>query len=139
MNDTHRSIATEGHSSNLLGIPTGLLASVSFNDYPIPLSLLGVRKAHADLFDELSQCKNLDQARQTFHRYKDTLFELSNRRNGERRFHASYLHLLKDWGLDSSSPAGAVLKAGWRAALICSPHFTRHPSAASIRRNGWLM
>ena len=89
MNDTHRSIATEGHSSNLLGIPTGLLASVSFNDYPIPLSLRGVRKVHADLFDELSQCKNLDQARQTFHRYKDTLFELSNRRNGERRFIAS--------------------------------------------------
>jgi NAD+---dinitrogen-reductase ADP-D-ribosyltransferase len=112
MSDANRSIATEGHSSNLVGVPTGLLASVSFNDFPIPLSIRGVREAHADLFDELSQCTSLERARPVFRNYMDTLFELNLRREGARRYHSSYLRLLKDWGFNSNSPAAAVLK-GW--------------------------
>jgi len=127
MTDENRSIATAGHSSNLVGVPTGLLASISFNDYPIPLSLRGVREAHADLFDELSQCGGLDKARQIFHRYMDTLFELSNRRNGTRCFHASYLQLLKDWGLDSNNPAGAVLKSWVESRFGLFPTFHKAP------------
>jgi len=127
MNDANRSIATEGHSSNLLGVPTGLLASVSFHDFPIPLSIRGVREAHADLFDELSQCDNLDKARQRFRNYMDTLFELSVKRNGARRFHSSYLLLLKDWGVDSNSQAGAVLKGWVESRFGLFPTFHRTP------------
>lgn len=112
MNDTNRSIATEGHSSNLVGVPTGLLQSASFNEFPIPLSIRGVREAHADLFDELSLCCSLEKAQQIFSTYMDTLFSLSVKRDGTRRFHSSYLRLLQDWGFNSNSPAGAVLK-GW--------------------------
>lgn len=112
MTDSHLSIATGAHSSNLVGVPTGLLASASFNQFPIALSIRGVREAHADLFDELSLCGSLDKARQIFQRYMDTLFDLRAPRTGARRFRASYLRLLKDWGFDSNSPAGAVLK-GW--------------------------
>lgn len=127
MNDANRSIATEGHSSNLLGVPTGLLASVSFNDYPIPLSIRGVREAHADLFDELSQCGGLEKARQIFRNHMDTLFELNVRRNGARRFHSSYLHLLKDWGADSNSQAGAVLKGWVESRFGLFPTFHKTP------------
>lgn len=127
MNDTHRSIATEGHSSNLLGVPTGLLQSVSFNDSPIPLSLRGVREAHAGLFDELSQCTTLDKVRQIFSFYMDTLFGLSAERSGARRFHASYLRLLKDWGFDSNSPAGAVLKGWVESRFGIFPTFHKAP------------
>lgn len=127
MTDTNRSIATEGHSSNLLGVPTGLLASVSFHDFPIPLSIRGVREAHADLFDELSHCKTLDKARLVFSRYMYTLFEPSAKRDGARRFHASYLQLLKDWGLDSNSPAGAVLKGWVESRFGLFPTFHKTP------------
>lgn len=127
MNEASRSIATEGHSSNLLGMPTGLLASVSFNDYPLPLSIRGVREAHADLFDELSQCGSLVNARQIFSRYMDTLFLLDSKREGARRFYASYLQLLKDWGMDSNSPAGAVLKGWVESRFGLFPTFHKTP------------
>ena len=46
--------STVGHSTNLLGIPTGLLASTAFNDYPLPLHISGVletnpARMHIDL------------------------------------------------------------------------------------------
>ena len=117
MSETHRSIATEGNSSNLLGVPTGLLSSASFNEFPIALSIRGVREGHAVLFKELGQCKRLEEARLIFSQYMDRLFELSTARNSARWFdtrhyHASYLNLLRDWGLDSNSAAGGVMK-GW--------------------------
>ncbi len=127
MNTENRSIATEAQSSNLTGIPTGLLASLSFNDFPIPLSIRGVREAHADLFDELSQCGNLNKARSIFSRYMDRLFELSAQRKGARRFHASYLHLLKDWGVDCNGEAGAVLKGWVESRFGLFPTFHKTP------------
>ena len=37
-------IASSGHSTNLVGVPTGLLASVAFNEFPIPLHISGTRE-----------------------------------------------------------------------------------------------
>jgi NAD+--dinitrogen-reductase ADP-D-ribosyltransferase len=127
MTDAHLSIATGANSGNLVGVPTGLLASASFNQFPIALSIRGVREAHADLFDELSLCTSLDRARQIFSIYMDTLFELSASRVGARRFRASYLRLLKDWGFDSNSPAGAVLKGWVESRFGLFPTFHRAP------------
>lgn len=42
------------HSARLSGVPIGLLASVAFNDYPLPLHIRGVRESHARLFDLLT-------------------------------------------------------------------------------------
>ena len=127
MNDENRSIATVGQSSNLLGIPTGLLSSVSFNDFPIPLSIRGVREAHADLFDELSHCKNISKARDVFASHMDRLFALDARKKGTRRFHASYLQLLKDWGVDSNGQAGAVMKGWVESRFGLFPTFHKAP------------
>lgn len=127
MTDANLSIATGAHSGNLVGVPTGLLASASFNQFPIALSIRGVREAHADLFDELSLCASLDKARQIFHRYMDTLFGLSAQHKGARRFRASYLRLLKDWGFDSNSPAGAVLKGWVESRFGLFPTFHKAP------------
>ncbi len=112
MNEEDKSIATTGHSSNLTGVPGGLLSSASFSEFPISLSIRGVREAHADLFDELNHCRTLDKARTAFVRHMDVLFALGPEKKRTRRFHASYLQLLKDWRVDSNGLAGAVMK-GW--------------------------
>lgn len=125
MNEENRSIATEGYSSNLLGIPSELVASVSFNDFPIPLSIRGVREAHANLFDELSHCKNISSACHVFANHMDMLFSLNDRGTG--RFHANYLQLLRDWGLDSNGLAGAVLKGWVESRFGLFPTFHRTP------------
>jgi hypothetical protein len=37
-----------GNSTNLVAVPAGLIASTAFNDYPVPLSIRGVREtSHA--------------------------------------------------------------------------------------------
>lgn len=107
-------IATRGHSTNLVGVPTGLLASASFNDFPIPLSISGTRESHRSLFERLASLNDTAEATRVFQDYMALVFGLDyeQERDGRRRFRASYLRLLKDWGFDSNSPAAAVMK-GW--------------------------
>ena len=127
MNEEDITIATTGHSSNLTGVPGGLLASASFSDFPIPLSIRGVREAHADLFDELSHCRNFDKARTAYSRYMEALFALEAKKNRRSRYHASYLRLLKDWRVDSNGPAGAVMKGWVESRFGLFPTFHKTP------------
>jgi Dinitrogenase reductase ADP-ribosyltransferase (DRAT). len=109
--------AQRGHSSNLVGMPTGLLASAAFNDDPLPLHIRGVHESHARLFGLLGTAKSHGEAAKVFQDYMDETFGLLQHNAGAaappvRRFRASYLRLLKGWGYDSNSREGAVLK-GW--------------------------
>lgn len=122
-----------GHSTNLVGVPTGLLASVSFNDYPVALSIAGVREMYASLFEMLGQAETPEEASEVFIGYMGVAFGLDPElregtdSKGHRRFRSSYLRLLKGWGYDTNSPEGAVLK-GWvesRFGLI--PNFHKQP------------
>ncbi len=107
-------IASSGHSTNLVGLPTGLLASASFNDYPISLRISGTRESHRSLFERLHKLSDPNEAGRIFQDYMALVFGLDHvpEKSERRRYRASYLRLLKDWGFDSNSPAGAVLK-GW--------------------------
>ncbi|MCX7175795.1 MAG: NAD(+)--dinitrogen-reductase ADP-D-ribosyltransferase [Proteobacteria bacterium] len=107
-----------GHSTTLVGIPAGLLASTDFNDFPLPLSISGTREANRSLFTRLDQTPSLESATGCFQDYMDVLFgfEPEQRKgtgsDGRRRFRSSYLRLLKGWGFDANSREAAVLK-GW--------------------------
>ena len=109
--------AQRGHSSNLVGVPTGLLASAAFNDYPLPLHIHGVHESHPQLFRLLAKADSHAEAAKIFQDYMDDNFGLQQQ-NPEadatpvRRFRASYLRLLKGWGFDANSREGAVIK-GW--------------------------
>ncbi len=109
--------ALRGHSANLVGVPTGLLASVAFNEDPLPLHIHGVRAGHARLFDLLATATTPAEAGKRFQDYMDESFDLRPRQTSAgdgtvRRFRASYLRLLKGWGFDANSREGAVIK-GW--------------------------
>ncbi len=130
-----------GHSTNLVGLPTGLIASCAFNDHPLPIHISGVREMHPGLFNQLKYCSELSQAAGIFQDYLAVAFDLDGRRSEPsrkgRRFRSSYLKLLAGWGMDSNSPQGAVLK-GWvesRFGLFPTFHkepLTRFPSPAWI-------
>ena len=107
-------IASRGQSTNLVGLPTGLLASASYNDFPVPLAISGTRESHRSLFERLGKLTDPHEAGHIFQDYMAVVFGLDHvpEKNERRRFRASYLRLLKDWGFDSNSPAGAVMK-GW--------------------------
>ena len=111
-----------GHSINLVGLPTELLASCEFNDHPVPLHISGVREMNKSLFEMLSQAPDLPDAGEAFACYMMAMFgidpEQRERRvdrgteGTRRRYRSSFLRLIKGWGYDSNGPEGAVLK-GW--------------------------
>ncbi len=128
--------AWRGHSTNLVGVPTGLLASRAFNDYPLRLHIAGVRETNPVLFEMLGKAKDAAQAAEAFEKYIHALFgndEAPVRlHNGHRRFHASYRQLLEGWGYDANGPAGAVLKGWVESRFGLPPVFHKGP----IRRVG---
>jgi NAD+--dinitrogen-reductase ADP-D-ribosyltransferase len=122
------------YSTNLVGLPAGLIASLDFNRHPQPLSIHGTREAHRGLFRLLDEADDLAAAADIFRHYMQIVFGRARPPDGacdaeQRRFHVSYLKLLQGWGFDANSPQGAVLK-GWvesRFGLI--PNFHRAPLA----------
>ena len=129
------------HSTNLVGIPTGLLASCAFNEHPLKLHIGGVRETNPALFAMLEDATSAEEAREAFRNYMCTVFGLDaeqRRGEGRRRFRASYLRLLAGWGFDANGPEGAVLK-GWvesRFGILPTFHkaaLGRYPSPAWMR------
>ena len=107
--------ALRGHSANLVGVPTGLLTSAAFNDFPLPLHIRGVHESHAALFSMLDAAASHAEAARAFQDYMDTTFRLGQSTatpDGARRYRSSYLRLINGWGYDASSREGAVMK-GW--------------------------
>jgi NAD+--dinitrogen-reductase ADP-D-ribosyltransferase len=127
--DPDTTIATRGHSTNLVGLPTGLLASASYNDFPVPLCIAGTREAHRSLFERLNGLSDANEAGRIFQDYTALVFGLDHvpEKNERRRYRASYLRLLKDWGFDSNSPAGAVLKGWVESRFGLFPTFHKAP------------
>ncbi|TVR99922.1 MAG: NAD(+)--dinitrogen-reductase ADP-D-ribosyltransferase [Rhodospirillales bacterium] len=108
-----------GHSTNLVGIPTDLLASAAFNDAAPVLHIAGAREAHHHLFTMLDAASDSARAAQLFEDYMAVVFGLhpeqrmAPRKPGERRrYRSSYLRLLRGWAFDSNGAEAAVLK-GW--------------------------
>lgn len=124
-----KSTALRGHSTNLVGVPTGLLASAAFNEFPIPLHISGTREAHRSLFERLNSVADAVEASRVFQDYMIVVFGLEHApEQGERRrYRASYLRLLKDWGFDANSPAGAVLKGWVESRFGLFPSFHKEP------------
>lgn len=132
------------YSTNLVGVPTPVLASAAFNDHPVPLHVAGARESHPGLFALLARCPDAAEARAVFAHYMTLAFGLQRTTPEERaatpgrRFRASYLKLLQGWGLDANGAAGAVLK-GWvesRFGLVPVFHrapLERFPSPAWMR------
>lgn len=69
---TQRSLV--GHSTNLVGVPTDLLASCAYNDHPVPLHVSGAREMNKNLFEMLAQAPDLPDAGIAFSSYMMAMF-----------------------------------------------------------------
>jgi len=125
-----------GHSTNLIGLPTGLLGSAEFNDLPRPLHISGVREMNRRLFQMLGQAEGRGEAAEAFSKYMTAMFGIDPEQRTlipepdggiPKPYRASFIRLLLGWGYDSNAPEGAVLK-GWvesRFGLV--PTFHKQP------------
>jgi len=120
-----------GHSTNLVGVPTGLIASTAFNAFPVPLHISCVRDANRSLFTMLGEAENAETAAGMFESYMATMFDLDDQDRdgrGPARFRASsYLRLLRGWGYEANSPEGAVLKGWVESRFGLFPTFHKAP------------
>ncbi len=124
-----------GHSANLVGMPMTFLASHHFNDEPRPLHIAGVREMNPALFEMLDQAEDLAESGDAFMKYMNAMFALDpEQRNsrldpasGRRRFHSSFLNLIKGWGFDSNGAEGAVLKGWVESRFGIFPTFHKEP------------
>lgn len=123
--------ADRGHSTNLVGVPTGLLASTAFNTYPVPLHIASVREQNRSLFRMLDEAEDALTAAGLFEAYMATMFDLDDQDRdgrGPARFRASsYLRLLRGWGYEANSPEGAVLKGWVESRFGLFPTFHKAP------------
>ena len=74
-----------GHSTNLVGRPSDLLASCEFNENPAPLCIWGVREMNRSLFDMLAQAGDLHDAGEAFYVLHDGDVRYRPRTAGESR------------------------------------------------------
>lgn len=134
------------HCTTLVGLPAALLASLAFNEHPLPLAIAGTREANHSLFARLEQMDTPEAAAACFQDTMDVLFgfEPEQRRgvdaDGHRRFRSSYLRLLKGWGFDANGREAAVLK-GWvesRFGLLPSFHKTRIAPSLPSSSRAWI-
>jgi len=131
------------YTTNLVGVPAPVLASLEFNAHPRPLHIAGTRATHPGLFALLARAGEAGEAREMFAHYMSLSFGLGKPAADagvaeQRRWKTSYLKLLQGWGLDANGAAGAVLK-GWvesRFGLVPAFHrlpLGRFPSPAWMR------
>lgn len=131
-------------TTNLVGVPAGVLGSAAFNAHPQPLHIGGARAGNRGLFSLLAHSQSAGDASAMFEHYMSLAFGLARPADDtpvhpeRRRWRSSYLKLLQGWGLDANGPAGAVLK-GWvesRFGLVPAYHgapLARFPSPAWVR------
>lgn len=130
-----------GHSTNLVGVPTGLLASPAYNDHPVPLHISGVREMNPSLFEMLGEAEDLADAAEAFYKYMIAVFGLEPEQREAssgvaRRYRSSFLRLLKGWGYDSNSREGAVLKGWVESRFGLFPTF--HKAPVRQRSEAWV-
>ncbi len=124
-----------GHSTNFVGVPTGLLASDAFNQSRRALCLAGVRETNHGLFAMLTHAQTADAAAGIFTAYMEVVFGLhpeqrgpaAGTEDGRRRYRSSYVRLLRGWSFDSNGAEAAVLKGWVESRFGLFPTFHKQP------------
>ncbi len=127
--------ARKGHSTNLTGVPTDLLASAAFNGAAPALHLAGVREANHAIFEMLKRAASPAEAAELFTGYMEVVFGLHPEQrgraaaegDGRRRYRSSYARLLRGWAFDSNAAEGAVLKGWVESRFGLFPTYHREP------------
>jgi NAD+--dinitrogen-reductase ADP-D-ribosyltransferase len=72
------------YSTNLVGLPVGLLGSTAFNAHPQPFAISGVRGTHRGLFRLLESAGDLTAASAVFRHFMEIVFGIAPPEPGTR-------------------------------------------------------
>ena len=107
------------------------LASLDYNTNPHRIELQGVRRENRKLFQRLNSIVDSDQRGCVFNEFMSVKFALHEweryQASARKSLRNNYLKFIRNWGIESNSPSGAVLKS-WVESRIGIPptfHYTR--------------
>jgi NAD+---dinitrogen-reductase ADP-D-ribosyltransferase len=107
------------------------LASADFNSDPRPIHILGVRRENRFLFDRLEATENSNRRGEIFNEYMSVKFHLHEweqyQTTARRCLRNNYIKFIRNWGCDSNSVSGAVLKSWVASRIGIEPSFHREP------------
>ena len=103
---------------NRCNLPAGILGSLAYQQYPVPLVLDGVQDFHRDLFRRLDCVAEHQKRAQCFVDYMTVRFCLEDleeagltlERRKKSRVNANYLRQVRGWSFDADGREGAILK-----------------------------
>ncbi|MGD0074352.1 MAG: NAD(+)--dinitrogen-reductase ADP-D-ribosyltransferase [Candidatus Binataceae bacterium] len=115
----HQNIAQDDSRSscslNRCNLSPWVICSEEFQANPLPVEIDGARTTDGWLFRRLAETPDAEERGRLFHDYVCVKFgldqKIENRSAEKAKSVYSFVHLLRAWGVDSNSQAGAVLKA----------------------------
>jgi NAD+--dinitrogen-reductase ADP-D-ribosyltransferase len=137
-------ISQQGHSTNLIGLPTAYIASQAFNENPRPLHIAGTRETASGLFEQLDGQITREDCGRIFQDYMCVVFGFETEQRlredhlGRRGYRNSYLKLIQDWGLDSNNAQGAVFKGWVESRFGVFPTYHKENIASFISKS-WVI
>lgn len=119
------------HSTNMVGVASGLITSTEFNANPVALQIAGTRDSAHSLFSALATLATPQECGELFQYYMHDVFgenpqNHSAKQTDKRRYRNSYLRLIQDWGMDSNNLQAAVLKGWVESRFGLYPTYHKH-------------
>lgn len=103
------------------------LASTEYNEHPEPIKLLGVRRENRVFFETLDQTDEPIRRGEIFNEYMSVKFHLHEweqyQRSARKSLRNNYLKFIRNWGIDSNTASGAVLKSWVESRIGIEPSF----------------
>ena len=105
------------------------LSSTEYNEHPEPIELLGVRRENRQFFQKLDQIDDTARRGEIFNEYMSVKFHLHEwaqyQRSARKSLRNNYLKFIRNWGIDSNTASGAVLKSWVESRIGIEPSFHR--------------
>ncbi len=101
---------------NRCNLPSVILGSLTFQQYPAPLAIDGVAELHREFLAMLALCADETEREQHFHAYMKQCFCLGDLQQAglsesAQKRRLDYLRLIRGWHFNADSVEGAVLKS----------------------------
>ena len=118
---------------NRCNLPASILGSLTFQRFPAPVAIDGIRELHRDLFRRLDATPDVQARVEVFRDYVTVWFCLDQLEEAgytgsarqKKRARANWERVIRGWSFDSDNREGAVLKAWVESRFGLSPRFHR--------------
>jgi len=117
------------------------LSSLDYNENPHAIELLGVRRENRRLFEMLDSIEDAQKRSVAFNDFMSVKFQLHEwdqyQLSARKSLRNNYIKFIRNWGMESNSPSGAVLKS-WVESRFGIPPTFHHKRLTAGSASAWF-